>query len=100
MARTPPTRTSTWRRNEPQGIPRETSQVWQKILTQLRDDGVAIGKIASDLFLPMKELESLVFQLVLASIEGGRSSATRAPTPRNGTRGALRLVREAFGEAL
>lgn len=83
-----------WRKSEPEGIPRETSQVWQKILTQLRDDGVAIGKIASDLFLPLKELESLVFQLVLASIEGGRSSATRAPTPPNRTRSALRLVRE------
>jgi Zn-dependent peptidase ImmA (M78 family)/DNA-binding XRE family transcriptional regulator len=82
-----------WRLKEPQGLPHETSQVWQKILMKLREDGVPLGSFASDLHLPMKELESLVFQLVLASIDGGRSGGgPRPPSPSAGTR-PLRLVR-------
>lgn len=81
-----------WRKAEPNGIPRETSRVWQKILMQFREDGIAVGDVARELHLPLRELEALVFQLVMPSIEGGRvegsssASGTRA-------RAQLRLVK-------
>jgi Zn-dependent peptidase ImmA (M78 family) len=49
------------RANEPYGIEPETSQVWQKILTDLWCQGKTISYIASDLKIPERELSNLLF---------------------------------------
>jgi Zn-dependent peptidase ImmA (M78 family) len=46
---------------EPQGMDRETSQVWQKILTDLWRQGMSIGHIARELGIPEFELSNLLF---------------------------------------
>lgn len=46
---------------EPFGIEPETSQVWQKILTNLWREGITIAHIADDLKIPERELSSLLF---------------------------------------
>lgn len=80
-----------WRKNEPNGMPRETSQVWQKILLKLREEGLSISDVARELHLPTGELETLVFDLVLKSVRGGRGSSPTTSNPR--AKGQLRLVR-------
>lgn len=75
-----------YRTSEPSSIPRETSAVWSKVLDTLRAEGTTKVKIASDLGLPVSEVENLVFGLAnMLSLEGGAQS----PTPG---RAKLRLV--------
>ena len=57
-----------YRTNEPNSIPRETSQVWHKVLTTLRSEGVGKKKIAKELSISPHELEKLVFGLVLLNV--------------------------------
>lgn len=49
------------RENEPNLIPRETSQVWTKILTDLWKSGISLSRVSGQLCLPEKELNSLLF---------------------------------------
>jgi Zn-dependent peptidase ImmA (M78 family)/DNA-binding XRE family transcriptional regulator len=53
-----------YRSGEPNGIPRETSILWKKVLTQLWSERVTKQDIANELQWPSEELESLVFELV------------------------------------
>jgi Zn-dependent peptidase ImmA (M78 family) len=52
-----------YRTGEPNGIERESSAVWQKILTQLWAERITKEKIAESLNLPLDELESLIWGL-------------------------------------
>lgn len=52
-----------YRMDEPQGIPRENSVVWKKILTQLWRDGISKNAIAAELNIPLDELEGLIWNL-------------------------------------
>jgi Zn-dependent peptidase ImmA (M78 family) len=52
-----------YRSAEPGGIERETSSVWQKILTQLWAERVTKEEIARDLSIPLDELEGLIWGL-------------------------------------
>ena len=52
------------RKNEPDGLARETSQVLHKALTILWSQKMTLGRIAADLGWPKTELEALTFQLV------------------------------------
>jgi Zn-dependent peptidase ImmA (M78 family)/DNA-binding XRE family transcriptional regulator len=78
-----------YRNEEPNGIARETSMLWDKVFTELRGDGINKHRIAQDLSLPVPELENLVFQLTrLQSIEGaglgsgiGRAKLEVIPPP-------------------
>jgi Zn-dependent peptidase ImmA (M78 family)/DNA-binding XRE family transcriptional regulator len=54
------------RANEPFGIEPETSQVWQKILTNLWREGIAILHIANDLNIPEREISNLLFRIAAA----------------------------------
>ena len=54
------------RENEPEGIDRETSQIWRKILTALWNEGVSLSHIARDLSVPETEVSSLLFGIVVA----------------------------------
>lgn len=76
-----------FRTNEPNGIPRETSAVWSKVLDALRAEGTTKARIARDLCLPVSEIENLVFGLAnMMSLDGTAEHQTPS-------RGKLRLVR-------
>lgn len=49
------------RTNEPFGIEPETSQVWQKILTDLWRHGTTLSHVANELKIPERELSNLLF---------------------------------------
>jgi len=52
-----------YRKSEPIGIDRETSIVWKKVLTSLWADRISKNQIASELALPLDELEGLIWNL-------------------------------------
>ena len=52
-----------YRSSEPNGIERESSIVWKKILTQLWQDRTTKNQIAEELHLPLDELEGLIWNL-------------------------------------
>jgi Zn-dependent peptidase ImmA (M78 family) len=74
-----------YRRTEPDGISRESSQLLTKVFTSLRTDGVTAADIGNDLNLSVDEVNKHVFGLVLTGLRGG--SATGPPA-----RPGLRLV--------
>lgn len=91
-----------WRTEEPNGAPRETSQIWQKVMHSMRGDGSSLSDVARELHIPTKDLEALVFQLVLHSVDGGRRGSgerrshghrRNEPTASAFNRGALRVVK-------
>ena len=47
--------------NEPNPMPRETSHVWTKILTDLWKSGMPLSRVADQLFVPEAELNNLLF---------------------------------------
>ena len=61
------------RTSEPFGIEPETSQVWQKILTDLWRRGVTISHVAHDLKIPERELSNLLFGIAAALGSGEQS---------------------------
>jgi Zn-dependent peptidase ImmA (M78 family)/DNA-binding XRE family transcriptional regulator len=52
-----------YRGGEPNGISRETSLVWRKVLEQLWNERTTKHKIAAELNLPLDELEGLIWNL-------------------------------------
>lgn len=66
--------------DEPNGMEREFSGIWQTVLTTLWKDGVTRDKIAKQLHLPAGELDNLVF---------GLTGMPRRPEPGAG---GVRLV--------
>jgi Zn-dependent peptidase ImmA (M78 family) len=52
-----------YRTSEPNGIKRDTSVVWGKILTQLWSERTSKNEIARSLHLPLDELEGLIWGL-------------------------------------
>lgn len=52
-----------YRSGEPQGIGRETSVVWRKVLDQLWKQRVSKNEIAKQLSIPLDELEGLIWGL-------------------------------------
>ena len=64
-----------YRTAEPNGIERETSIVWQKILSQLWSERTSKNEIAEAMHVPLDEFEGLVWGLT-----------SRAPTPARGVR--------------
>ena len=71
-----------YRSAEPGGIERETSRVWQKVLTQLWAERKTKTEIAAALNIPLDELESLVWGLTGQSVRPERAVA----------RGAIRSI--------
>ena len=68
-----------YRRTEPRGIPRETSQLLTKVFRLLRDQGESPATIAADIGISAQELQAHVFGLALIALDGGKGSAS-APT--------------------
>jgi len=52
-----------YRTKEPDGLPREQSAVWSKVLASLWADRITKNKIASMLSLPLEEVEGVLFGL-------------------------------------
>jgi hypothetical protein len=52
-----------YRVGEPQGIERETSIIWRKLLSQLWSERTTKNDIAKSLHLPLDELEGLIWNL-------------------------------------
>jgi Zn-dependent peptidase ImmA (M78 family)/DNA-binding XRE family transcriptional regulator len=60
-----------FRTREPNEAARETSQVLPKIFAALHKEGITRSKVAVELAIPRDELESMMFGLTMASVEGG-----------------------------
>lgn len=54
------------RENEPEPMAPETSQVWQKILTDLWRQGISLTRIAHEICIPEHELSNLLFGIASA----------------------------------
>lgn len=76
-----------FRSSEPNSRPRETSQVLHKVFDQLREDGTPKHEVARQLDIDTKELDALIFGLVMTGLQGGRSGSSS-----QGGRNHLRLV--------
>ena len=83
-----------WRKEEPDTMPRETSQVLQKVLAALRREGVSKQTIADALHLRAEEINELVFGLALTSLE---AEGTTALVAKARVRPSLRLVPSSGG---
>lgn len=79
-----------WRKAEPAGRARETSQVLSKVFAALRDEGLSATCVAEQLGWMPTDLTELVFGLALVSIDGGgQNEGTHSDSER---RAHLRLV--------
>jgi Zn-dependent peptidase ImmA (M78 family)/DNA-binding XRE family transcriptional regulator len=58
---------SRYKTNEPEGIERERSVVWQRVMQSLWADGITQVDIAKTLHLPVSEVETLIFGIVHTS---------------------------------
>ncbi|MDA0567719.1 ImmA/IrrE family metallo-endopeptidase [Streptomonospora sp. S1-112] len=76
-----------YRRGEPDGIPRETSQVLTKAFQRLRRTGTPAAQVAADLHIPLEELNTLMFGLAFTARDGAAEPGT--PT---GRRARLRVL--------
>jgi Zn-dependent peptidase ImmA (M78 family)/DNA-binding XRE family transcriptional regulator len=60
---------------EPYPLPRETSQIWSKVLTDLWGQGISLSRIAERLAIPERELNDLLFGIAtttMVPVEGGK----------------------------
>lgn len=62
---------------EPNPMPRETSQVWAKVLTDLWRQGISLSRLADSLAIPERELRSLLFGIATISSEVGDRAPLR-----------------------
>jgi Zn-dependent peptidase ImmA (M78 family)/DNA-binding XRE family transcriptional regulator len=66
-------------KKEPYGIAREKSVVWQKVLDHLRTNKITKNHIASDLWIPVSEVENLLFGLAnMLSLDGAGEGSGRS----------------------
>jgi Zn-dependent peptidase ImmA (M78 family)/DNA-binding XRE family transcriptional regulator len=56
-----------YRSSEPDGIDRETSLIWKKIFEQLWRERITKHDVASDLRIPLDELEGLIWEITSVS---------------------------------
>ncbi len=76
-----------FRNNEPQPAQREMSQLLPKVFAAFREEGMTLSDIAETLQIEPQEIDKLVFQLMLVSLEGGSARTTGSLG-----RAALRVV--------
>ena len=77
------------RTREPEGMPRESSQVLSKVLTSLRESGVSKADVARQLGLYTEDVDALIFGLGISPTAEGR---TRPDAAADGRRRGLRLA--------
>ncbi|MBI1758721.1 MAG: ImmA/IrrE family metallo-endopeptidase [Actinobacteria bacterium] len=66
-----------YRSGEPNGIPRESSQLLAKVFRSVRDDGETPAKIAADIGINVNELHAHVFGLTLTAVDGAEGVRSR-----------------------
>lgn len=64
-----------YRAGEPVGVERESSLIWQKVLSQLWQERTTRAHIASDLNIPVDELQSLLWSLAVTPTIPDRTDA-------------------------
>lgn len=82
-----------WRREEPYGIPRETSQLLSKVFAMLREDHTPRAKVAEELSIRVEDLDALIFGLVLLPAPHTPPSPSGSAPSTSGPRGRPTLVR-------
>ena len=68
-----------YRTEEPNEMPREESIVWRTVLNDLWSSKISKNHIATELHIPVEELENLIFGLVLSKSKGAAPSGERPP---------------------
>ncbi|MEK6747486.1 MAG: XRE family transcriptional regulator [Pseudomonadota bacterium] len=63
-----------YNKNEPEGIEREHSKIWEMVFSSLREDGITKEHIARELDIHTMEIESLVFGLLLMNVIHGSNN--------------------------
>jgi hypothetical protein len=63
-----------YRRAEPMGIPRESSQLLTKVFRRLREHGESPATIAADIGISVQELQAHVFGLALTPVGTGQQT--------------------------
>jgi len=81
-----------FRKGEPGGIPRESSQIINKVFEALRSEGVTRNVIARDLAIFPDELNSLIAGLTLASVSNEGRNPTQPNNSAEKERPRFRLV--------
>ena len=66
-----------YRRSEPDGIPRESSQLLSKVFRSIRDEGDTPATIAAAIGITSDELQEHVFGLTLTTLTGGHHCSAR-----------------------
>jgi Zn-dependent peptidase ImmA (M78 family)/DNA-binding XRE family transcriptional regulator len=69
-----------YRTSEPNGTARETSMILRKVLEALRADGTTKSQVARELHLFVRDLDELIFGLVLTPLPGGGETRRPAET--------------------
>ncbi len=77
------------RTREPEGLPRESSQVLSKVFASLRDAGATKGHVARELGIYSEDLDALIFGLTMSSAADGKARQDGAADRR---RTGLRLA--------
>jgi hypothetical protein len=70
-----------YRRGEPGGLPKESSQLLTKVLHQLAANGVSIKDVATDIGVTPAEVRAHMFGLAPTSIAGGGRTAQASSQP-------------------
>ncbi len=71
-----------YRTSEPKEMTRETSFVWKKVLEELWAERISRNKIASEIHIPLEEIDHLVFGLVRESYEVTNSADNTGGKPK------------------
>jgi len=74
-----------YRVSEPESITRETSQVLAKVFEALRTEGTSKSDVARELHISVRDLNKIIFGLVLTPVEGnghGRTQSKPAARPQ------------------
>lgn len=82
-----------YRSAEYDGLPRDTSQIFEKVFALLREEGRSRGVIARDLQLTLTELDSLLIGLVIASVGKTQTESPRTSSPPK-AKPDLKVVRD------
>lgn len=62
---------------EPNPMPREVSQVWTKVLTDLWRQGVSVSRLAQQLDLPEREINALLFGIAAPPVTSGPGEVSK-----------------------
>jgi len=71
-----------YRRREPDGMARESSQVLEQVLRDLRSKGITRREIATECCISPEELDGYFFGMTMFTVEGGGAGGGRGFAPK------------------